>query len=46
MKGLVKYESLLDGTLDIVDIAILNDLLNVQSENEYRIAEYERTKHR
>jgi hypothetical protein len=31
-----KYESLIDGTLDIMDVARMNDYLDVKSENERR----------
>jgi len=34
LRGMIKYESLMDGTLDIEDIALLNDALDVQDENE------------
>lgn len=34
--GMCKYESLLDGTLQLVDVARLNDLLDVRIENETR----------
>ena len=34
MEGLCKYESLKDGTLDICDVALLNDALAVRAENE------------
>jgi hypothetical protein len=37
MAGLCKYESLLDGTLDLADIALLNDALLVRSDNEYLV---------
>jgi len=33
---LIRYESLLDGTLDLADICELNEALDVQSENERR----------
>ena len=36
MNGLIKYESLLDSTLSIEDIALLNDALDVKFENEER----------
>lgn len=36
VEGLCKYESIVDGTLDLADIAIMNDLLDVKAENEYR----------
>jgi hypothetical protein len=34
MEGLCKYESLVDGTLGLEDIAFLNDALDVRSANE------------
>jgi len=34
MAGLCKYESLHDGTLDIMDVALLNDALMVKADNE------------
>lgn len=36
MRHLIKYESLLDGTLSLVDIAILNEAIDVADENERR----------
>ena len=39
MNGMCKYESLLDGTLSIDDIALMNDALDVKQENEERYAE-------
>jgi hypothetical protein len=41
---LCKYESLIDGTLDLCDIALLNDALLVRQDNE-QLAE-ERARHR
>lgn len=35
--GMCKYESLIDGTLDLFDIAEMNDALDVQAENQARI---------
>jgi len=40
MEGLCRYESLKDGTLDLEDIALLNDALDVRFANERRINEY------
>jgi hypothetical protein len=34
MEGLCKYESLVDGTLGLEDVAFLNDALDVRSANE------------
>lgn len=31
-----KYESLLDGTLDLADMARMNDALDAQAENQER----------
>lgn len=35
-EGMCKYESLIDGTLDLVDVARMNDRLDVKMENERR----------
>ena len=34
LRGACRYESLLDGTLSLGDIARINDALDVQDENE------------
>ncbi|MNV25287.1 hypothetical protein D3C71_1163820 [compost metagenome] len=39
IKGMCKYESLIDGTLDLFDIALMNDALDVVADNEYLIEE-------
>lgn len=44
VKGMCKYESLLDGTLDIVDIAKMNDALNVIADNEMLIEKHRNEK--
>ena len=36
LQGLCKFESLKDGTVSLEDIALLNEALDVQQENEYR----------
>lgn len=36
LKGLCKYESLVDGSLSITDFAIMNHALDVVAENEQR----------
>jgi len=41
MKGLCKYESLKDGTLDLADIALLNDAIDVEAENDRRIRNWQ-----
>ena len=41
-KQLCKYESLIDGTLDLKDIARMNDCLDAQEENERRQRRAER----
>ncbi len=40
LRGMCKYESLKDGTLSLLDIAIMNEALDVQDENERRHHEY------
>lgn len=39
IKGMCKYESLIDGTLDLADIALMNDALDVVADNEFLIKE-------
>jgi hypothetical protein len=36
LRQLCKYESLLDGSVDLADLARMNDALDVQDENERR----------
>lgn len=42
MEGLCKYESLKDGTLDLADLARMNDWLDLKAENEDRIRQWEK----
>ena len=42
--GMCLYESLLNGTLDLSDIALMNETLEVENENEYRAIEASRKK--
>jgi hypothetical protein len=44
LRGCCKYESLIDGTLSLEDVAIMNDALDVQDENERRLQEQLRRK--
>lgn len=37
LEGLCQYESLINCTLSLYDIAVMNDALDVKAENEYRI---------
>jgi hypothetical protein len=39
LRGLCKYESLINGTVDLLDIARMNEALDVTDENERRINE-------
>ena len=39
LAGLCRYESLIDGTLGVVDVARLNDAMDVQGENQRRAHE-------
>lgn len=36
LEGLCKYESLIDGTLGLEDIARMNEAIDVKNENEAR----------
>jgi len=36
LEGMCRYESLKDGTLDLLDIAKMNDAIDVKNENERR----------
>lgn len=38
-RGWCKYESLIDGTLSLADVALMNDAIDVQDENELRYRE-------
>lgn len=39
LRGACRYESLIDGTLGLEDLAAMNDALDVQDENERRYRE-------
>lgn len=39
LRGLCRYESLIDGTVDLFDVARMNEALDVHDENERRINE-------
>lgn len=39
LRGLCKYESLKDGTLDLCDIADMNDAISAMDENAHRASE-------
>jgi hypothetical protein len=39
LRGMCKYESLIDCTLSLADVALMNDALDVQEENEMRYRE-------
>lgn len=36
-RGALRYESLHDGSVDLYDIALINDVLAVEAENQFRI---------
>jgi len=40
LRGLCRFESLTDGTLDLADIALLNDALDVQADNQTLAQQY------
>jgi hypothetical protein len=37
LEGMCSYESLKDGTLNLADIARMNDAISVRNENAYRV---------
>ncbi len=39
LRGMCKFESLIDGTLTLEHVALMNDALDVADENERRIQE-------
>ena len=39
MRGLCRYESLINGSLDLVDIAIMNEAIAAEDENAARFRE-------
>ena len=34
MAGMCRYESLIDGTLSLADVALMNDALDVRDDNQ------------
>lgn len=40
------YESLKNGSLTLVDVAVMNEALDVQAENTYRATEHERQRNK
>lgn len=38
--GMCKYESMIDGTFDLADVAALNEYLDIEAENQMRIGEF------
>lgn len=39
LAGMCRFESLIDGTLTLEDISLMNEALDVQQENEWRKAQ-------
>ena len=37
LRGMCSYESLKDGTLDLLDIVLLNEAIDVENENTRRM---------
>jgi hypothetical protein len=42
MNGLCRYESLVDGTLDLNDVLEMNEWLDVKEENDARLEEVQK----
>jgi hypothetical protein len=45
LRGIIRYESLIDGTLSLFDLSEINDALDVADENERRIRAAEAKNH-
>jgi hypothetical protein len=44
LKGALRYESLLDGTVGLADVALLNDAYDVQADNEVKASRLNESK--
>ncbi|WP_147199261.1 NTP pyrophosphohydrolase [Pantoea sp. MBD-2R] len=44
--GFISYTALKDGSVDLADIARLNDWLDLKAENHYRIAQWKQANER
>lgn len=44
IRGLCRYESLKDGTVDLADIALMNDALDVQADNQLLLEQFNEQK--
>jgi hypothetical protein len=45
LEGICRYESLVDGTLDLSDVARMNEALDVRDENRSRVEDAMRDQH-
>lgn len=43
MRGMIKAESLLDGSVDLAFIDLLNEAIEIEAENTYRGQQYQRS---
>lgn len=44
-EGYITYDKLLDGTIGMWDLALMNDAIDAKAENQRRAAEQERGRH-
>jgi hypothetical protein len=44
MRGMCSYEGLKDGTIDLYDILLMNEAIDVERENQIRVAEAQERK--
>lgn len=42
MRGTIKYESLINGAVDLIDLQRLNDSITAADENDMRLDEWRR----
>lgn len=45
LRGLCKYEALHDCSIDLYDIAEMNDAIDVEIENKFRLNEFAQRRH-
>lgn len=44
MRGMLKAESLVDGSVDLAFVALCNEAIDVEMENQFRSAKYEQAR--
>jgi hypothetical protein len=42
LRGMLRFESLLDGTVDLAQVLLCNEAMDIEAENERRFVAYEK----